>query len=706
MFVADVENKGNLKDILKKFGKKYNQDSVLFRPKGGKSRLIITRGKKFGNETKDSHATSYGNSTSANYSKVGGRTFSDAIDIDDDWWPEDEEENFMKKETIFKHEMNESVQVNAAMKCLKNRNNHKQLNETSEIDYAQLADDVCASYRGSLSKLDLKDRINYIVKMVAKKIGKTVDALTPQELTAIQKTAKHSVWYVSEQEETEETPAFDERFAYRKDLRNMATPVTKKAYMIIRKEYGDSMWRVLGMDDCDERGLIDMLNYMQKQYNITDPQDLADVQLGRKSIRSFKKSSEEQEESTLSESEIEELAFKLTDYLIESFITLEDEDEDYSKLYEAVEKILKKDAPNPESTKECYAWCKKWYQKIEDLSYSYNNYPNPESYYSDEEEENVYSDILNKIINDGLDYWDVWEMAKQGKATKTELEISGVLLDLFETLMYNGDGQILSKVASGEIDKRELKRIIVDVLMEQGVDTFPSGESEYNSWVDEHNSEIVKRLEAKFNEEQEEHPEDADRLQSQLANAWDEGMEDDVFDPYDNKFDKTYDDVVWKLISAVWHYFEDEADVEGFNIFEFTENQIGKAIEQILDKHDDMPSSRDFKKCYAWVKKHAEEIIKILETGSLENTYEGHPEFDFNEQEEMPQMERRDMILALSEYMSESWIDTGDDGDLDDIYYAIADILDETGDYPASTSWEDCKPWCRKYYKQVEARIQ
>ena len=142
MFVADVENKGNLKDILKKFGKKYNQDSILFRPKGGKSRLIITRGKKFGNETKDSHATSYGNSTSANYSKVGGRTFSDAIDIDDDWWPEDEEENFMKKETIFRHELNESVQANAAMKCLKSRNNIKKINESADFDerFAMLPD--------------------------------------------------------------------------------------------------------------------------------------------------------------------------------------------------------------------------------------------------------------------------------------------------------------------------------------------------------------------------------------------------------------------------------------------------------------------------------------------------------------------------------------------------------------------------------------
>ena len=75
------------------------------------------------------------------------------------------------------------------------------------------------------------------------------------------------------------------------------------------------------------------------------------------------------------------------------------------------------------------------------------------------------------------------------------------------------------------------------------------------------------------------------------------------------------------------------------------------------------------------------------------------------EQEELPSMERKDMILALAEYMSESWIDTGDDGDLDDIYYAIADILDKTGDYPQSTDWEDCKPWCQKHYKEVEARI-
>jgi methionyl-tRNA synthetase len=39
----------------------------------------------------------------------------------------------MKKETIFRHELNESIQANAAMNCLKNRNNHKQINEVAPV---------------------------------------------------------------------------------------------------------------------------------------------------------------------------------------------------------------------------------------------------------------------------------------------------------------------------------------------------------------------------------------------------------------------------------------------------------------------------------------------------------------------------------------------------------------------------------------------
>lgn len=131
----------------------------------------------------------------------------------------------------------------------------------------------------------------------------------------------------------------------------------------------------------------------------------------------------------------------------------------------------------------------------------------------------------------------------------------------------------------------------------------------------------------------------------------------------------------------------------------------GKALVEIAPDQvkDDIRSM--IMKEYKIRPKNADEHRAWVKNIELAFDYATNYHFDSQEQEELPQMERHDMILALSEYMAESWIDTGDDGDLDDIYYAIADILDKTGDYPASTSWEDCKPWCQKYYKEVEARI-
>lgn len=214
----------------------------------------------------------------------------------------------MKKETIFKHELNESIQANAALNCLKNRNNHKQINEVApvvaaagrmllpmlrpiitklvqkalvkigtharptqvithvmgmlskgefakkmaekcgqtwneipsevkkeiqdaiiaafktqspqeqeeSVDIPQLAEDVVASYRGRLSKMDEKERVNFISTMVMKKMGKSIDTLTPQEKKEILAAAKHSMWYVSEQEEdytNDEIPS--PKFSYR-----------------------------------------------------------------------------------------------------------------------------------------------------------------------------------------------------------------------------------------------------------------------------------------------------------------------------------------------------------------------------------------------------------------------------------------------------------------------------------------------------------
>ena len=660
----------------------------------------------------------------------------------------------MKKETIFKHELNESMAANAAMSCLKNRNKHQQMNEAVSViaglirlAMPLLRPIITKLVRGMIMKAGAKLTGRQVAKAViknvsngktlmkiGKKVGQTWTELPSELKDEITKTAintfnelrtKKSEPQIATQEQEEETSAFDERFAYRKDLRDMANDVTKKAYMIIRKEYGDSMWRRLHMDDCDERGLISQMNDYQKYYNITNPQDIADCMLGRKSVRNFKKSREEQEEvknyrdklpgqyeeyvlpdivdmvsdkgiseeevkarllatpelpweydeieewvaknfaeeeeeTTLSESELEDLTFKLADYLLESFIILEDEDEDYSNLLEAVEKILKKDAPKSNTVAGYYAWCRKWFMKIEDLTYSYYNEPNPESYYSDEDEETAddkYAIAKQVMANYNPDT-DEWE-------------------DPSVWLLYAIQDHIGKQFLG--MPKKELK-----------------------SWKQAIDATITE-----YEKEQEEHSEDADNLQSQLANAWDEGMEDDEDDyvPYNNTFDETHHDIVDTILDEVHRYFQFETDVEGFNLTEYTDEQIGKAIEQILDKTGDFPSSVNNNVCYAWVKKYAGKIIKALETGSLENPYEGHPEFNFSEQEEIPSMERHDVILALTEYMSESWIDAGDDGDLDDIYYAVADILDETGDYPESTDWSDCKPWCQKHYKEVEARI-
>lgn len=124
LFVADPKNNGNLKETLIEYGKLFNQDTILFRPKGGKSRLIITRGKKFGNETQDSHTSSYGSSTSDNYSKVGGRTFSDTIDIDDDFWPESVSFDAMVKNILGESSLTRSIK--------------RVMNESHDEDYLKI----------------------------------------------------------------------------------------------------------------------------------------------------------------------------------------------------------------------------------------------------------------------------------------------------------------------------------------------------------------------------------------------------------------------------------------------------------------------------------------------------------------------------------------------------------------------------------------
>ncbi len=217
----------------------------------------------------------------------------------------------MKKKTIFKHEINESIQANAAMNCLKNRNNHKQINEVAPVGAAagrmllpMLRPVITKLVQKALVKIGTHARPTQVIKLVmdmltkgefAKKMeekcGQTWNEI-PSDVKKEIQDAIIAAFKKQSPQEQEETSDFDERFGFRKDLRELASPATKKAYMIIRKEFGDGMWRRLHMDDCDERGLISQMNDYQKYYNITNPQDIADCMLGRKSVRSFKKSRE------------------------------------------------------------------------------------------------------------------------------------------------------------------------------------------------------------------------------------------------------------------------------------------------------------------------------------------------------------------------------------------------------------------------------
>lgn len=450
----------------------------------------------------------------------------------------------MKKETIFKHEINESVQANAALNCIRNRNTPKKLNESAD---------------------------------------------------------------------------FDARFEFRKDLRELASPVAKKAYMIIRKQYGDSMWRQLYMDDCDERGLIDMLNmFAEKGLN---PQQIVNKMLG---VR------EDEEEFDIEGSRSAYYSQDEPDY-----------DDDSHGIRLIVNMLMQRG----------------------DI---------------------IKSDIprVQKQIKSMLDAEGMWIGDDEREAERfIEMNWNNQEQEESPDEKYTIAKQLMANYNPDTDELEDPSAWLLCAIQERIGSLFlKMPKKEVKSWK--------QAIDAALNEyelekEQEEHSEDADRVQSQLANAWDEGMEDDEDDyvPYENKFDETHHDIVDSVLDEVYRYFQFETDVEGFNLTEYTEEQIGKAIEQILDKTDDFPSSVSNNVCYAWVQKYAGEIIKVLERGSLENPYEGHPEFDFSEQEEDDVEDFISNVVNLME--DEGMID---ETQWDSAYYTVEEMIQsnpELKQYPS-----------------------
>lgn len=274
--------------------------------------------------------------------------------------------------------------------------------------------------------------------------------------------------------------------------------------------------------------------------------------------------------------------------------------------------------------------------------------------------------------------------------------------------------QTLTQIAASELyyengDLDSLYQIISDILSQSG--DIPMDEDDCYDWVDEHKDEIEEQLYSNPPQEQEEGDEDYNNIQSQLADAWDDETDDYV--PYENKFDETHNDIVDNLISAVEHYFGTEDDVNGFYHYDYTEDQIGKAVEKVLDKYGDFPSSNNFNKCYAWTKKHVEELMKILETGSLENSYEGHPELWTDDAQKKSNLDprkfknnsRKRIVNALVKQLQSYGISMTDKEDTLKAQAAINDILDRTNDYPDTKSKNQMVNWCSDHHQEIARRI-
>jgi hypothetical protein len=259
------------------------------------------------------------------------------------------------------------------------------------VDYAQLADDVCASYRGPLSRLDLKDSINYIIKMVAKKIGKTVDALTPEELTAIQKAAKHSVWYVSEQEEEDYGMNDLRKWRDSLDLSNTddddADEETYTAYddtdgiwMIINIMRKKGMLRAQGIegrDDVDDGHAIDKAYDLIEQKLDEEGMWIGDDDHEAERFVSFfgdeiaeeamKSAIHNQEQEELPQMERHDMILEIAYVLDESF-GVDDNDGDLDDIYYAVARFLNlMTYYTPESKDDIMNWCREWHEDIAEI---------------------------------------------------------------------------------------------------------------------------------------------------------------------------------------------------------------------------------------------------------------------------------------------------------------------------------------------------
>lgn len=102
IFVVDLNDDGKLKETLIALGNQFGQESILFKPKGGEARLIRTTKAALGRESNPASKTEWGKHSSAAWTQVNGRDFGDKIDIEPEYWENEEtpEEEPLPKITV------------------------------------------------------------------------------------------------------------------------------------------------------------------------------------------------------------------------------------------------------------------------------------------------------------------------------------------------------------------------------------------------------------------------------------------------------------------------------------------------------------------------------------------------------------------------------------------------------------------------------
>ena len=308
----------------------------------------------------------------------------------------------MKKETIFKHELNESSQAKATLNCLNNRNK-KHLKESigevypdsrwGEKEHLNGPNGMSKSERDILIKLE-----QIMPNLVQKAMTKTAEHDNPDEIkklvlnmimqgnlmqklgdkvgaswkefsmgfkSEIINLVKNEFAKHEEQEEFEDDfesesqisakNVFDVKFKH-SPLKNSVSPMVKHAWGIIYNRYGDGLDRAIYMGGADDSEILEVFKSYEEYSK--DAHDLVSKLLGHKRIN--------EEEEFTSEQERHDLALATTYCLGESFI---DNDGDLDDIYYAVLKVFDSthDAPATTDYEDVLQWCRKHYKQIEKL---------------------------------------------------------------------------------------------------------------------------------------------------------------------------------------------------------------------------------------------------------------------------------------------------------------------------------------------------